>query len=310
MAKDQLALVLLAGVVVLALIGVWLYVSTSARTAELVARGYAGDDDAGARRALAGLDLRLRRTRPGERLETWLRSAGVPLSPLDYLMASGATAVLVWLLGRTFLAGGVALVAGALVGVLGPRAWVERRRAQRRDAFIGQLPELARILSNGTQAGLSMAGAVELAARELDDPAGAEMRTVLDEVRVGRALDESLESLRGRLPSREVAVLMTTIVIQQRAGGDTVRALQELGATLDARKDLLREIRTLLSGSVFTSYVVAGIGVGTILLVNLINPGVLREMTSQPLGIGSLVVAGVLWTVAFVLIRRATRVQV
>ena len=59
---------------------------------------------------------------------------------------------------------------------------------------------------------------------------------------------------------------MTTIIIQQRAGGDTVRALQELGATLEARKDLIREIRTLLSGSVFTSYVVAGIGVATIVL--------------------------------------------
>ena len=51
---------------------------------------------------------------------------------------------------------------------------------------------------------------------------------------------------------------MTTLIIQQRAGGDTVRALSELGATLDARKDLLREISTLLSGAVFTSYLVGG----------------------------------------------------
>jgi tight adherence protein B len=308
--RDTAALLLLLAVALLALAGVWLYVSTSARTAELVSRGHGGDEEGAARRALAGLDERLRRTRAGERLDGWLRSAGVKLSPLDYLLVAGGVVVLVWLLGRMFLSGSVALVAGLLVGILGTRAWVERRRAQRRDAFIGQLPELARILSNGTQAGLSMGGAVELAARELDDPAGAEMRTVLEEVRVGRALDEALEALRARLPSREVAVLMTTIVIQQRAGGDTVRALQELGATLDARKDLLREIRTLLSGSVFTSYVVAAIGIGTILLVNLINPGVLREMTSQPLGIVALVVAGVLWTVAFFMIRQVTRVQV
>ena len=51
---------------------------------------------------------------------------------------------------------------------------------------------------------------------------------------------------------------MTTIVIQQRAGGDTVRALGELGATLDARKDLAERSPTLLSGVIFTSYVVAG----------------------------------------------------
>ena len=66
---------------------------------------------------------------------------------------------------------------------------------------------------------------------------------------------------------------MTTLIIQQRAGGDTVRALSELGQTLEARKDLLREIRTMLSGAVFTSYLVAGMGAGTIVLINAISPG-------------------------------------
>ena len=111
-------------------------------------------------------------------------------------------------------------------------------------------------------------------------------------------------------PSREVAVLMTTIAIQQRAGGDTVRALAELASTLDARKDVRREIATLLSGVVFTSYVVAGIGGATILLINAMSPGVTQDMTSSPLGIAGLVVALVLWTIAFVLIRRTTRIDV
>ena len=103
-------------------------------------------------------------------------------------------------------------------------------------------------------------------------------------MRLGQPLDRALERLQERLPSREVAVLMTTIIIQQRAGGDTVRALQELGGTLEARKDLIREIRTVLSGSVFTSYVVAGIGIATIVLMNVFTPGVMREMTSSLAG--------------------------
>ena len=74
---------------------------------------------------------------------------------------------------------------------------------------------------------------------------------------------------------------MTTIAIQQRAGGDTVRALGELATTLDARKDLRREVTTLLSGVVFTSYVVAGVGGGTILLLNVMSPGVTKQMTSS-----------------------------
>jgi tight adherence protein B len=105
-------------------------------------------------------------------------------------------------------------------------------------------------------------------------------------------------------------VLMTTLVIQQRAGGDTVRALTELGHALEARKDLMREIKTLLSGAVFTSYLVVGIGVATIVLMNVMSPGVMREMATSVPGIATLIVTGTIWAVAFVLIRRTTRVEV
>ena len=204
----------------------------------------------------------------------------------------------------------VAFVLGYAFVVGGLRFWVERQRSKRRDAFMDQLPDLARMLSNGTQAGLSIAGAVQMAARELEDPAAAEMASVVQEMRLGQPLDRALERLQQRLPSREVAVLMTTIIIQQRAGGDTVRALQELGATLEARKDLIREIRTVLSGSVFTSYIVAGIGIATIVLMNVFTPGVMREMTSSLPGLLALGIAGSLWAVAFVLIRATTKVDV
>ena len=56
------------------------------------------------------------------------------------------------------------------------RAIIERRRGNRRDLFVAQLPEIARMLANGTQAGLSMPQAVRMASRELADPAGAELR--------------------------------------------------------------------------------------------------------------------------------------
>ena len=120
-------------------------------------------------------------------------------------------------------------IAAAPRPMLVARGLIERRRGNRRDAFVAQLPEVARMLSNGAAAGLSMQQAVRMASRELADPAGAELKRVIDEVQVGRPVEDALEALRDRLPSREVAVLMTTIAIQQRAGGDTVRALGELG---------------------------------------------------------------------------------
>ena len=310
MAKDTLALVLLLGVMVLGMIGAALWVGGSNRRAALAARGRDEDGRSAYRAALERADAALRRGRQGQRLAQWLRASGGPLSPVDFVAIVVVGGLLLSVVFLALLPPIVAFVLGYAFIVAGMRWYVERARAKRRDAFMDQLPDVARMLSNGTQAGLSIAGAVQMAARELDEPASTEMAAVVQEMRIGQPLDRALERLQQRLPSREVAVLMTTIVIQQRAGGDTVRALQELGSTLEARKDLIREIRTVLSGSVFTSYVVAGIGIATIVLMNVFTPGVMREMTSSLPGLLALGAAGSLWAVAFVLIRATTKVDV
>jgi tight adherence protein B len=309
MGRDGQALLLLVGVLALALAGIATYVSGAARRAELASRGGPGDDEARLRRTLHRTNMRLRRSEHGRRLSTWLSSAATPFGPAEFLLGCLAGSLVLFGVFGLFMPRLAALVVGVACMLGGARAWVERRRGQRRDLFVAQLPDVARLLANGASAGLSLPAAVQLAARELDDPAGTEMRSVVEQLRVGRPIDEALEGLRERLPSRELGVLMTTLVIQQRAGGDTVRALNELGHTLEARKDLAREIRTLLSGSVFTGWLVAGIGVATILLLNLISPGVMRDLTSTLIGLAAIVVAGSLWTVAFLLIRRTTRVE-
>jgi tight adherence protein B len=308
--KDALALVGLLGVMVLGMIGASLFLSGANRRAALAARG----SDEGSRSAFRALlerfDQRLRGTRSGQRLAQWLRSSGGRMSPVDFVAIVLVGGFLAGVVLTRLTPPVIAFPLGFALVIGGLRWWVERQRAKRREAFMEQLPDLARMLSNGTQAGLSIAGAVQMAARELEDPAAGEMAAVVQEMRLGQPLDRALERLQQRLPSREVAVLMTTIIIQQRAGGDTVRALQELGGTLEARKDLIREIRTVLSGSVFTSYIVAGIGIATIVLMNIFTPGVMREMTSSLLGLLALGAAGSLWAVAFVLIRATTKVDV
>jgi tight adherence protein B len=309
MGRDGQALVLLVGVLLLALFGIATYLSGAARRAELASRGGPGDDDARLRRTLESLNARLRHTEQGRRLATWLSSAAAPFGPAEFLVGCLAGSLVLFGVFGLFMPRIPALVLGTGCMIIGARSWVERRRGQRRDLFVAQLPDVARLLANGASAGLSLPAAIQLAARELDDPAGTEMRTVVEQLRVGRPVDEALEGLRERLPSRELGVLMTTLVIQQRAGGDTVRALTELGQTLEARKDLAREIRTLLSGSVFTGWLVAGIGVVTILLLNVISPGVMRELTTRVVGLAALAAAGTLWTIAFFLIRRTTRVE-
>jgi tight adherence protein B len=310
MDKDGQALLMLAGVLLLALVGIAIYLSGSARRAELASRGAAHDDESLIGRVRRALDRRLRRSAHGQRLTVWLSSAGTRISAADFVLGTTGIALFLWLVMRFLFSGPIALLFAVGITAGAARFYVERLRAKRSDAFVAQLPDLARVLANGASAGLSLPAAVQLAARELPEPAAAEMRAVVQELRVGQPIEDALEALRDRLPSRELGVLMTTLVIQQRAGGDTVRALNELGGTLEARKEVLREVRTVLSGAVYASYIVAGIGIAGIVMMNLLSPGVMRELTSTLPGIAALVVSGALWALGYVLIRRTTRVTV
>jgi tight adherence protein B len=193
---------------------------------------------------------------------------------------------------------------------LGTNRWLEGRRQKRLEAFVGQLPDVARVLSNAASAGLALRSAIGMAARELNDPAGTELRTVADQLGLGRSLDQALEELAERLPSRELSVLVQTLVIQSRAGGALVSALLNIATTLEQRKELRREVRTAVAGAVFSSYAVVGIGAGAVLVMNLLSPGALDQLATTLIGRLVLAVALGLFAVGFVLIKRLTRIEV
>ncbi|GAA3047672.1 hypothetical protein GCM10020000_29770 [Streptomyces olivoverticillatus] len=185
-----------------------------------------------------------------------------------------------------------------------------RQRRKRIERFIGQLPELSRILANATQAGLALRTALGLAADEMEAPAGEELARVADRLAVGHSVEEALGELADRLPSRELVVLVTTLVLSNRAGGTVVSSLRNLTVTLEERKETRREVRTQLSQVTVTAYVVPLMGVGTLLLMDRIAPGSLERMTGSWPGQLAVIAAFCLYGLGFFFIRRMSKIDV
>jgi tight adherence protein B len=293
---------------IVALLGLWLYMSAWAKQADVAKRSALDVAESKANRLRNKLDTRLRRTAWGHGLSVKLASAGVPLNAVEFLLIAAGAGALGFIVTDIVLPPLLSMV-GGVVAVRLCWLWVDRERNNRKLEFVQQLPEVARILSNASSAGLAITTAVQMAANELDEPASTEMGLVAEELRLGQALEGALRNLEERMPSREVGVLISTLIIQQRSGGDLVRALQDMAMTLDLRRDLHREIRTLMAGSVFTGWIVALLGVGSIVMLNLISPGVIEKMASRLIGQVALAIAGSLYVLGFMLIRRATRIE-
>jgi len=296
---------------VLAVAGVHAYAMGRAQRQALVDRLTAAGQvpSTGRRRRFRTLDRRLRRTAFGRRLELRLAATGLDVTPGEFFAAMLATVAGLWLIGQATLAPFFGPIAG-LLGVWAATQFLNWQRQKRIERFINQLPELARILANATHAGLALRTAIGMAAEELEAPAGEELAKVANQLAVGASMDDALGELAERLPSRELVVLVTTLVLANRAGGQLVGALRNLTDTLEERKETRREIRTQLSQVSMTSYAVPVMGIGSLFLMNGVKDGALDRMTGSPVGQACVIIAFALYAVGFVLIRRMSRIDV
>jgi tight adherence protein B len=296
---------------VLAVVGLHSYAMGKAQRAALVERlSHTGQiPGTGRRRRFRNLDRRLRRTRLGRKLELRLAATGLDITPGEFFAYMLATVAGLWLIGQAALAPFFGPLAG-LLGVWAALQFLDWQRQKRIEKFINQLPEMARILANATQAGLALRTAIGMAAEEMEAPAGEELGKVAAQLAVGASMDDAMGELAERLPSRELVVLVTTLVLSNRAGGQVVSALRNLTETLEERKETRREVRTQLSQVNMTSYAVPVMGIGSLFLMNGVKGGALDRMTWSPVGQAAVIIAFSLYAVGFILIRRLSRIDV
>ncbi|MGR6972425.1 type II secretion system F family protein [Streptomyces cynarae] len=298
----------------LAVAGVHAYASGRAQRRELVDRlsGAAGGPARtadGRVRRFAAVDRRLRRTRLGRAIHMRLSATGLDLTAGEFFTYVTAVVVALWLIAASTLAPFFGPIAG-LVGIWSAAIFLNWQRQKRIEAFINQLPDVARLLANATAAGLALRTALAMAAEELEAPAGEELARVADQLSLGRSVDDALDELAERLPSRELIVLVTTLVLANKAGGSVVNSLRNLTQTLEDRKETRREVRTMLSEVNATAFTVPMLGLGSLILVNSSNEGALARVTGSPLGQGLVLLSLGLYTIGFFVIRRLGKIEV
>jgi tight adherence protein B len=295
--------------VVLAMAGISQFAANAADHKVIVAGTLEGTLKVEAPRSrFARLNLRFNRSRIGRWLERELVLAGVNYPPVAvFAVMVVLTLTLPYVLAQLFAP--AFAVVGLLSGYLLLRGWLRRGRERRRERFVQQIPELARVLANATNAGLSITTAWVVAEGEMAEPARTEIQRLNAAVRFGASLEESMLQLNDRLPAREVRVLMSTLVVSSRSGGSLIKALRDISLTLDDRKEVRREVRTTLAQSRATGTLVTVMGVGILLVLNAIQPGTVERMTHSLIGQIALVVSFGLFLAGHLVVRRMTKIE-
>jgi len=177
----------------------------------------------------------------------------------------------------------LALAGGATFGAL-PSAYIFWRRAHRVAAFSSALPEAIDMMARALRAGHSMAAAIEIVSLDAPDPVGSEFGEVFRQQNFGLPLREALTQMLDKVPSQDLRVLVTAILVQRDTGGNLIELLDRSAFLIRDRVRLRGEIRTHTAQGRMTGWVLCALPVAMLVVINIVNPGYSSILFSDPFG--------------------------
>ncbi len=265
-----------------------------------------------ARSFLQDLGARFDESAQGQRLARMLEAADLSMRPHE-VVALQVFAIFVMLyLNVLFIRLDFFLVFSLAVFLVrfATGRYLAHRARQRAIRFAEQLPEMMDALARSLGAGQTIIQAIGDASTRLPQPAAGILRRVYQQLMLGYPLEEALPRLARLFPSPDLELMVTVILVQQRAGGNLVQVLQRLALTLAERRSMQREIRALTEEPRFSALLVIALPLAFLLLFRTMMPGVLDALITHPMGWFILGISLTLQLGGFFLIRRITRVEV
>ena len=250
----------------------------------------------------AGVTERLRR-----RLRSALIQAAAPVGESQAAVLWGVAAA-TGAVGGFVVASLPGAVAGAAGGLLGPPAALWTSRHRRRRLVVDALPDFLERVARSLRAGVSTVTALEEAAPP-SGPLATDVGGVLADVRAGRSLAAALARWDEQCSAPEVALAAAALSIGAASGGRRAPAVDGVAATLRESRAAQREVASLAQQGRLSGLLIALLPACFLALSITVDAESTGVLYRTPLGLLCLAAGGALNIVAFVWMRRITRLR-
>ena len=236
--------------------------------------------------AVAGMVAAVADGSGGARTE---RGGPRPMPPTIVAVGSTATGVAIGAL----LAGPIGAVILGIAGAVLPAGVRRRRVARRSDLVEQQLLDLVVSLAATLRAGRSLEQAIASAGDEIAPPVGPSIRAISDRIALGTTLDASIAMWADEVATPESRLIAGVLGLQRRTGGALAGPLDELAATLRARRSAARELRSLTAQARLSAAILGLLPIGFFLFLSTVSRRDIESAISTTAG-GAAVALGVL----------------
>jgi tight adherence protein B len=198
---------------------------------------------------------------------------------------------------------------GLGVGFAVPAVIVKNLVSARKSKFCAQITDGLMILSSCLKGGLSLLQSIEALVEELPPPLSQEFGLILRENKMGITLEESFENLNRRMPSEELNLLTTSILVARETGGDITQLFDRLIGTIRAKVRLGDSVKTLSLQGKIQGMVMSFLPIAFGILVISFQPNYFDIMLSNATGRALLVYAVISEVLGMFMIRIFSKVN-
>lgn len=208
------------------------------------------------------------------------------------VMAGGAGILLSLFFGWSLLSGGLL----TLLMLFYPFLRLRRQRSKRIQLLDRQLPDALDLMSRALRAGHAFSASLSMVGDEAPEPIASEFKTAFDEITFGVSTKNAMLNLSQRVPNDDIRYFVMAVIIQLETGGNLTELLSMLSSLMRERFKLFGKIRVLSAEGRLSGYILGGLPFVLAFILNLINPGYMKVLFEDPMGIklvvGALVMMG------------------
>jgi tight adherence protein B len=237
-----------------------------------------------------------------------LERAGIAASLPDFVLTVGLIAV-----GLAVVTG---LLAGPLLGLLaaaavplGAKMLLKVKAGRRQAAFADQLDDSLQLMASSLRAGHSLLRAVDSVSQEAASPTAEEFARIVNETRVGRDLNDSLDEVAQRMASDDFTWVAQAIGIHREVGGNLAEVLDAVCRTIRERNAIRRQVKALAAEGKLSAIVLMALPFGIVAFISITNPGYLAAFTTSPIGFAMLGVAAVMMLIGGLWLKKTVAIR-
>ncbi|WP_324828248.1 type II secretion system F family protein [Qipengyuania zhejiangensis] len=166
----------------------------------------------------------------------------------------------------------LSLGVGVLMGAGLPHFVVNRQIKKRTKNFNTKFPDGIELLVRGLRSGLPVTETLGVVAQEVPGPVGQEFKSIVERIKIGKTMEDSLQETGDRLGIPEFNFFCITLAIQRETGGNLAETLSNLADVLRKRAQMKLKIKAMSSESKASAYIVGSLPFIVFTLIWWINP--------------------------------------